>query len=173
MHSHADEVMRLTQCVVAGASIGDGGETASGGAGGCKATPLAGPAFCAQVSSLSLKDGFDFSIHDSRGPINGYSARLVAEFCVRRGPIMVCTSASSSGVEVLTATTEQPYYLAQERWWFERPLGSALRTDTLTLIRAMGRRRRGGRRAVGSRRRQCWRCRCVGLPLPCMAARTD
>ena len=37
MHSHADEVMRLTQCVVAGASIGDGGETASGGAGGASA----------------------------------------------------------------------------------------------------------------------------------------
>ena len=37
MHSHADEVMRLTQCVVAGAGIGDGGETASGGAGGASA----------------------------------------------------------------------------------------------------------------------------------------
>jgi hypothetical protein len=76
--------MRLTQCVVAGASIGDGGETASGGAGGSKAMPLAGPAFCARVSSLSLKDGFDFTVHDSRGPVNGYSARLVADFCVRK-----------------------------------------------------------------------------------------
>jgi hypothetical protein len=77
--------MRLTQCVVAGASIGDGGETASGGAGGSKAMPLTGPAFCARVSSLSLKDGFDFTVHDSRGPVNGYSARLVADFCVRKG----------------------------------------------------------------------------------------
>jgi hypothetical protein len=58
----------------------------SGGAGGSKATPLAGPTACARVSSLSLKDGFDFSEHDSRGPqaVSGYSARLVAEFCVRR-----------------------------------------------------------------------------------------
>ena len=76
--------MRLTQCVMAGDSIGDGGGTASGGAGGSKATPLAGPAFCARVSSLSLKDGFDFSFHDRRGAAEGYTARLVAEFCVRR-----------------------------------------------------------------------------------------
>ena len=58
----------------------------------------------------------------------------------RQGPIMVCTSASSSGVrDFLTfislislsskaATTEQPYCLAQERLWFERPLGRALCT---------------------------------------------
>jgi hypothetical protein len=84
VHSDADEVMRLTQCVVAGASIGDGGETASGGAGGSKATPLAGPAFCARVSSLSLKDGFDFTVHDRNGSAEGYTARLVADFFVRR-----------------------------------------------------------------------------------------
>ena len=80
--------MRLTQCVtvVAGASNGDGGETASGGAGGSKATvtPLAGPAACARVSSLSLQDGFDFSYNDRKGPADGYSARLVAAFSVRK-----------------------------------------------------------------------------------------
>ena len=72
--------------MVAGASNGDGGETASGGAGGSKATvtPLAGPAACARVSSLSLQDGFDFSYNDRKGPADGYSARLVAAFSVRK-----------------------------------------------------------------------------------------
>ena len=50
----------------------------SGGAGGSKATPLAGPTACARVSSLSLKDGFDFSEHDSRG--------LAWESCSPAGP---------------------------------------------------------------------------------------
>ena len=55
---------------------------ASGGAGGSKATPLAGPTACARVSSLSLKDGFEF--YDRKGPADGYSARLVAAFSVRK-----------------------------------------------------------------------------------------
>ena len=56
----------------------------SGGAGGSKATPLAGPAACARVSSLSLQDGFDFSYNDRKGPADGYSARLVAAFIEHR-----------------------------------------------------------------------------------------
>ena len=56
----------------------------SGGAGGSKATPLAGPTACARVSSLSLQDGFDFSYNDQKGPADGHSARLVAAFIEHR-----------------------------------------------------------------------------------------
>jgi hypothetical protein len=124
----------------------------SGGAGGSKATPLAGPTACARVSSLSLKDGFDFSEHDSRGPVSGYSARLVAEFCVRR-------AGAHYGLHQCVKLTCTRHFDGHFIRFPFVECRECTAKDTLTLIRTMGRRRRGDRRAVGSRRRQRWRFR--------------
>ena len=158
---------------MAGASNGDGGETASGGAGGSKATvtPLAGPAHARAFLHCLSRTASIFPTMIERGLLMviqlGWWQRLVYG---RQGPIMVCTSASSSGVrDFLTfislislsskaATTEQPYCLAQERLWFERPLGRALCTALQAPCRGLLAMRSSSRDMSGRRPGRGWPC---------------